>query len=170
MQTLNPVARKQFDVWMTMVLGVGFATVQEIMQLFKRNNVSVVAEEDGRTYLSLFSVVRHIAPTKTEVDLIKVSVAELGFDNPVSREEVCARAKELGLKLCLAEIAPRLRAQYNQQPFGERLIIPIESLMTEQDDIRSYGVSHGDSGMYLSCGTRYHSREYTPETIMVFTR
>jgi hypothetical protein len=50
--------------------------------------------------------------TRTDVDLIVVSVADLGFAGTASLSDIHRRANELGLELCPAEVAPLLRLQY----------------------------------------------------------
>jgi hypothetical protein len=71
-----------------------------------------------------------VSATKASVELVAVSVAELGFQADVVRlSDIYARARELGLALAAAEIAPQLRLQYLDQPLGEFLIAmePIET-------------------------------------------
>jgi hypothetical protein len=64
-----------------------------------------------------------LSPTKTEVELVAVSAAELGFQtDTVPLTEFYARARQLGFGLAAAEIAPQLRLQYFDQPLGEFLI------------------------------------------------
>jgi len=60
---------------------------------------------------------------RTEVELIAVSAAELGFQtDTVSLADIYARAQQLGFGLAAAEVAPQLRLQYFDQPMGEFLI------------------------------------------------
>ena len=59
------------------------------------------------------------------VELAIVSVAELGLDAEASAQsEVYARAKRIGLELCPAEVGPRLRLDYRDQPLGRRSTSP----------------------------------------------
>jgi hypothetical protein len=64
-----------------------------------------------------------VSATKTSVELVAVSVAELGFQTDVVRlADIYARARQLGFGLAAAEVAPQLRLQYLDQPLGEFLI------------------------------------------------
>lgn len=95
-----------------------------------------------------------VAAEETEVDLVVVSVAELGFKNGVKREDIYARAKELGLGLCPAEVGPQLRLQYADQSGGEWLVIGMEPITGSGGSLRLFRVGHGDFGLWLggSCG------------------
>jgi hypothetical protein len=71
------------------------------------------------------------AGTKTQVQLVILSVAELGPEaNAVSHAEVYRRAKQMGLELCPAEVGPQLRLEYRNQPLGEALDIAMEPVST----------------------------------------
>ena len=71
------------------------------------------------------------ARTPKQVELIVLSVAELGFEaDAVSHAEVYRRAKQMGLELCPAEVGPQLRLAYRNQPLGEALDIAMEPVST----------------------------------------
>jgi hypothetical protein len=64
-----------------------------------------------------------VSASKTSVELVAVSVAELGLQTDVVRlADIYARARQLGFGLAAAEVAPQLRLQYLDQPLGEFLI------------------------------------------------
>jgi len=64
-----------------------------------------------------------VSATKTDVELVAVSAAELGFQtDTASLAEIYARAQQLGFGLAAAEVAPQLRLQYLDQPIGEFLV------------------------------------------------
>jgi len=87
-----------------------------------------------------------VASEKIEVELINVSVAELGFKNGATYKDICARAKELGLDLCPAEVGPQLRLQYKDQPKGEWLLVSMEAITGSGGGLRIFSVvnSRGD--------------------------
>jgi len=71
------------------------------------------------------------ARTPKQVELIVLSVAELGFEaDAVSHAEVYRRAKQMGLELCPAEVGPQLRLAYRNQPLGEALDVAMEPVST----------------------------------------
>jgi len=80
-------------------------------------------------------------------DLVEVSVLSLGFTNFVEYDVICARAQELGLGLCPAEVGPQLRLQYNDQPQGEDLAIAMEPISDHRGDPCVFSV-YAEDGLY----------------------
>ena len=70
-----------------------------------------------------------LSTTKMEVELVAVSVAELGFHNDAALIDIYARARQLGFELAPAETALQLRLQYLDQPLGE-LVVGMEPIRT----------------------------------------
>ena len=71
------------------------------------------------------------ARTPRQMELVVLSVAELGFEaDAVSHAEVYRRAKQMGVELCPAEVGPQLRLAYRNQPLGEALDIAMEPVST----------------------------------------
>ncbi len=98
-------------------------------------------------------------PSETmEVDLVSVSVADLGLEDGVSREVAYGRAQELGLKTCPHDAAPMLRLKYHNQPNGETLIVATEPL-GDATDPKLFAVArgaHGDSYLaFLRTGGKF---------------
>jgi hypothetical protein len=96
-----------------------------------------------------------------EIDLVVVSVERLGLKPIGIYEQICQRAKQLGLALCPAEVAPQLRLQYNGQPPGENLVVATELIIYSDHaslfmmERRWLGACGGDDS-YLS----HHCYEY----------
>jgi hypothetical protein len=91
-----------------------------------------------------------ISATKTEVALIAVSAAELGFrTDTASLAHIYARAQQLGFGLAAAEVAPQLRLQYFDQPIGEFLIIGMEPIKTWKGEPVILTVANGGAGLIL---------------------
>jgi hypothetical protein len=91
-----------------------------------------------------------LSVTKTNVDLIAVSPAELGFQaDAASLGEIYARARQLGFGLAPAEIAPQLRLQYFDQPIGEFLVIGMEPIKTWEGEPVILTVANGGAGLLL---------------------
>ncbi len=64
-----------------------------------------------------------IAVEEIEVDLVRRSVRDLGFDHSTQLPELYAAATGTGLELCPEEVGPQLRLKYLDQPEGETLHI-----------------------------------------------
>jgi hypothetical protein len=90
-----------------------------------------------------------VSATKTNVELIAVSAAELGFQtDTASLAEIYARAQQLGFGLAAAEVAPQLRLQYFDQPMGE-FLIGMEPIKTWKGEAVILTVANGGAGLVL---------------------
>jgi hypothetical protein len=91
-----------------------------------------------------------LSATRTDVELIAVSAAELGFQTvTASLADIYARAQLLGFGLAAAEVAPQLRLQYFDQPMGEFLIIGMEPIKTWMGEPVILTVANGGAGLIL---------------------
>lgn len=87
---------------------------------------------------------------KTEVDLVAVSAAELGFGGETATlRNIYAQAQTLGLGIAPAEVAPQLRLQYLDQPIGEFLIVAMEPIRTWAGQPVILSVANGGAGLIL---------------------
>lgn len=66
-----------------------------------------------------------------KVKLIKITLSDLGMDNPCSFEEVIHRSSTLGLKLCPLYCAAFLRLEYLDQPEGPYLTVASDKPKSE---------------------------------------
>ena len=91
-----------------------------------------------------------LGATKTDVELVAVSAAELGFQtDAASLAEIYARAQRLGFELAAAEVAPQLRLQYFDQPIGEFFLIGMEPIKTWKGEPVILTVANGGAGLVL---------------------
>jgi hypothetical protein len=97
--------------------------------------------------------------TKTEVELVVLSVAQLGVEaeaEPLA--SVYQRARRIGLDLCPAEVGPQLRLDYLTQPLSEALDIAMEPVATYSGDLTVLTLVNFGSGLALIGGDgRSHS-------------
>jgi hypothetical protein len=91
----------------------------------------------------------HFSNAKTELDIVAVSVAELGFDGSTTLAEIYRRAGERGLELCPAEAGPMLRLQYANQPVGEFLDVAMRPIATYGGDLIILSIANGGTGPLL---------------------
>jgi hypothetical protein len=129
-------------IWKTIILGT-HDSVASLREAVRRYTGKLAGEGlDGPTF--------NINKTWTDVDLTVLSVAELGFEGESAPlVEVYARALELGLEPCPAEVALQLRLQYADQPVGEFLHIAMKPLATERGDLVGLSVANGGAGLLL---------------------
>jgi hypothetical protein len=111
-----------------------------------------------------------LSRTRTEVDLVILSVSELGFGNQgTSLKDIYAQAKSLGFALCPAEVGPQLRLQYLEQPPGEVLHIAMEPIAKYDGDLVSLSLENGDWGFVLF-GYYVAAVQMYPRALFVFVK
>jgi len=143
-----------FPSWKTITLG----THKDTKALFKAlENAGVNIGDYARFMMkhSMFS----IATTETEINLVKVTVAELGFPNSATRAQICEAALKQGLFLCPAEVGPQVRLQYLDQPRGDWFRIGMEPIPDSGGDPNVFDVGHDDAGRWLN------SNWYRPDNV-----
>ena len=74
--------------------------------------------------------------------LVQFTVGQLGFPNGATTEQVYAKAEELGLKLCPAEVGPQLRLSY---PGKDWKLVAMEQIPDRYGDPGVFGLYY-DSG------------------------
>ena len=89
-----------------------------------------------------------IATEETEVDLVVVSVSELGFQYRATRAQIYQRAQEFGLELCPPEVGPQLRLQYQEQHEDESLLVGIEPMDVSDGNLCVVRVRDGARGLF----------------------
>ncbi|HEY9586269.1 MAG TPA: hypothetical protein VJJ27_01345 [Candidatus Paceibacterota bacterium] len=136
----------QFPVWKTVSLGTGLKTADDFRSALKQAGYLVGGWANDILGKPAFSVAGDVS----EVDLVNVSVAELGFANGAMRKEIYDRAMELGLGLCPSEVGPQLRLQYKDQPNGEWLIVAMEPIADSDGDLGVFDLGHDGNGVWLN--------------------
>ena len=83
----------------------------------KKNNISDYARDmlKSKDFIT--------QKNREQVDLVRLTVKDLGFPGGATTKQIYQRAQELGLELCPAEVAPNYRLQYQNQPMDEWLYI-----------------------------------------------
>lgn len=82
-----------------------------------------------------------VANEETEVELVKVSVAELGFPDGARLADIYERAGKFGLGLNPPEVGPALRLDYLDQPRAEWLIVAMEPIAGSDGSLGLFHVS-----------------------------
>jgi len=91
-----------------------------------------------------------VSALKAELDLVLVSVAELGvtIDRP-PLARIYGRALRLGLALAPPETGPQLRLQYFDQPLGEFLNLGMDPISGRNGEMDIFVVANGGAGLLL---------------------
>ncbi len=153
-RALNKMLRKEnpwklvaenCKVFKTIKLGTGLKTADDFRKALVNGcyHISVLAT----TILDRPEFT--VATQETEIDLVAISVAELGFKEGAKRQDIYERTQELGLALCPAEVGPQLRLQYKDQPKGEWFIIAMKPITHSDGSLYVFRVGHDDVGLWL---------------------
>ena len=158
------VATSIFNVWKTIRLGTGLKTADDFRKDLKNKGFSIGDWANDILGKPAFTV----AAEETEVDLVKVTVAGLGFRKGVRRDQIYKRAEELGLRRCPSEVGPQLRLQYRDQPNGEWIIIGMEPIIASDGNLSVFSVLRFDSELWLYGGWGRPDRVWDADSQWVF--
>lgn len=136
-----------FPTFKTIKLGTGLKTADQFRTALKEGGCRLSDWASDILGKPAFAA----SQEETEVDLVVVSVAELGFPNGATRADIYQKAQELGLELCPPEVGPQLRLQYKDQPKSEWFLIAMEPISASDGDLDVFNVEHDVSGLWLSC-------------------
>ena len=86
------------------------------------------------------------------MNLIRLTVGDLGFPNSATTEQILDRAIEFGLDFCPPEVGPYYRLQYTDQPMGEWVRVGMKPFSGRGGNERVFRVGRDDGGLWLGDG------------------
>ncbi len=104
---------------------------------------------------------------KEKINLVRLTVKDLGFPDSVTIEEIYKRAQELGLELCPAETGPNLRLQ-NSTP--DQMLIAMKQITDFDGYPRVFGLGRYGGGLWLDDDWTYPEYRWSPEVEFVFRK
>jgi hypothetical protein len=111
------------------------------------------------------------ANAPTELNLVVLSVAELGFGaQGAALADIHERAIRIGLELCPEEVGPQLRLQYLNQPVGEFLHVAMKPQLTYRGDPTDFTLANGGAGLALLGGSARPDLVIPRNVAFVFVR
>jgi hypothetical protein len=140
----------ELKVWKTIKIGTGIKNGKAFCSELEKKDFRIGDWARDMLGQKAFTV----ATQEEDVDLVNLSVADLGFEEGARYDAICARALELGLELCPAEVGPQVRLQYPDQPLGEWFLVAMEAIRDSDGDLDVFSVGHGEDGRWLDsyCG------------------
>lgn len=147
-QVLRVLAEIPSDpkVWKRITLGNGITDGDGFRKVINDAGIRISDWANKILDKPVFSV----ATERIDIDLIVVSVAELGFPKGATLRDIYAAAKKRGLELCPNEVGPQLRLQYKDQPEDEWLVIGMELITDSDGALYLFLVGHRDYDLWLS--------------------
>ncbi len=160
---------KEFLTWKIINIGTGFKNADDFREAIKTEGHDISDWANDIIGKPAFSV---SADEKKEIELVRVTVAELGFKNGATLKNIYARANELGLDLCPNEVGPQLRLQYKDQPKGERIRIAMDPIKDSGGVPDVFDVARGVGGESWLDTTRYDNpgNVWNSDGVWVFAR
>lgn len=128
--------------WKVIQLGT-HKSAQELRQALLENRFRISTWGDD-----ILNKVK-VAQEPGEVNLVLLTVADLGFPNGAEGSKIYEKALSLGLELCPAEVGPQLRLQYPDQPIGEWILVAMEPITHSGGDLEVFSVDHARAGRWL---------------------
>ena len=157
-------AERKFSTWKTVKLGTGLKSADDFRRTLNAGGIKISDWANDILGKPAFSV----AAEATEVDLIKVTVAELGFKKGARRDQIYERAKELGLQLCPPEVGPQLRLQYQDQPNNEWILVGMEPITDSDGNLNVFSVKRDDSELWLNSNWSNPDNVWNPDNHLAF--
>jgi hypothetical protein len=111
-----------------------------------------------------------VAKQITETNLVIATVAELGFPNGATYQQITDKIKELGYQLCPAEAGPQLRLALTNQPANETLIMAMEPIRDSLGVLSVFGVGQGGGVPWLFGCFNYPGGFWDSSNRFVFVR
>ena len=153
-------AERTFRIWKTTTIG-SRSSIEEYRQALN---------QPGFRYDSWARDIIEKTPIATEpqeVDLVLVSVAELGFTGLTRYDIICRRAKEMGLQFCPAEVGLALRLSYTEQPMDEGLTAAMDPLADSDGRPSVCELARHDDGLWLNDAWVGPGRVWHPGSALV---
>ena len=138
---------RDWKVWKTIQLGT-HKDVPTLLRAMKDEGVKVSDDSNDIMGKPEFT----LASEATDIQLVRVTVAELGSPKGAHRDTIYECAQQLGLSLVPAEVGPQLRRQDKDQPRGEGLLTAMEPITGSDGSLSVFGVEHDSGRLWLHTG------------------
>jgi len=155
-----------FLVWKTIRIGTGLKTPDEFQSALKYMGMKIGAWGKDLLGRPSFSV----SEEETELDLVNVSVGELGFFNNTSLLDIFQKVLDFGLQLCPAEVGPQLRLQHTNQPKRQWLMIGMEPIIGSDGNPYIFFVAEGHDEHWLHAHHGEFGRLWDANKRFIFVR
>jgi hypothetical protein len=133
-------------IWKTITVG-GWKGVNAVRDALETAPCRMAIADDADEILGRPAFPFIKAPV--ELDLVVLSVFELGFDDQASLHDIYARAVALGFELCPAEVGPTLRLSYLDQPPSEFLHIAMNPVAKYNGVLIDFTITNSGYGFLI---------------------
>jgi hypothetical protein len=154
-------AASSIPTWRTVMLGVHSSIKSFIAALRAKGNTIDVRSR----ILSKVS----LAPKRTKIELVRISVAELGFPEGATLQEIYQRGVQRGFNLCPGEVGLALREQYGDSQ-GQLLFIAMAPIADPADNLFTFTVYEVEHVRCLASDVVHSNDRYHPDDSFIFAR
>lgn len=138
-------------------------SVDELVCMFKRDGVSIPGSTTDMLVSTLFT------RDPRTVELIWLTVYDLGFTDATRLGDILRRGKDLGLEKCVAEVGPYQRFADNGQQVHRDYFIATDSIPGRNGSPGVFKLGRDRFGRYLSHSWSDPSSSWNPASEFVFS-
>ena len=143
---------------------IGGKNKKELKKELVRRNIQVTSYATSMIDSKDFTV----QEGSEKLELVRLTVKDLGFPNGATTQEIFDKAKTFGLDLCPAEVGPQLRLQYEDQPLGEWLYIAMKQITDSGGGPLVFCLVRDGDGLWLDVYWALPDYRWYPEYGFVF--
>ncbi len=107
---------------------------------------------------------------RSEKDIVRLTVADLGFSNGATNQQIWDRGIELGLDLCPPEVGPELRLSMKDQPQGDYVVVMMKPIAVAGGGLDAFGVYARGGDRWLFDDDGHPGRRRDTDDAVAFLR
>ncbi|MCL5407441.1 MAG: hypothetical protein M1429_03025 [Patescibacteria group bacterium] len=127
-------------------LEIGGKTAAELENELKEKKININSYAKDMLHSPDFTTLAN----SEQIDLVRLKVRDLGFTQNPTTDQIYARAEELGLELCPAEVGPYQRLKDEDQPLGDYYSIAMKQITDRYGYPRVFDLYCIEGGLWLA--------------------
>lgn len=126
-------------------LEIGGKSKEQLKQELESNGINISSYANDLLKSRDFTTL----PNSQNLSLVKLKVSDLGFNNYATTDQLFAKARELGLDLCPAEVGPNLRLKDKDQPMDDWYYVGMKPIADSDGNPHVFELGRDTSGLWL---------------------
>lgn len=144
---------------------IGGKSAQQLEQDLKQAGINISSYAEDMLHSKDFTTL----PNSETLDTVKLRVGDLGLTGTPTTDQVYARADELGLDLCPAELGPHKRLKETNQPLGDYYWIGMKQITGRRGPPHVFGLGRREGRVWLLDGWAGPGDRWRPDAQFVFS-
>lgn len=124
---------------------IGGKSSQQLEAELKQKSINISSYTEDMLHSPDFTTLKD----PQDIDMIRLKVQDLGLPGNPTTDQICARAKELGLELCPAEVGPHLRLKDTDQTMGDWYWIGMKQIADRGGRLHVFRLARDVDGLWL---------------------